>query len=213
MEVIELVGWVGNAAYFTRFFLQWVATERAGRPVTPRSFWWLSLGGAVLLLAYSMNRDAEVMLAGYAITSAIYVRNLWISHTHGKGARLGPVRAALVGLAAAALLILIEAQHVQEQNGESLALTLFGAVSMAVWTSRFVLQWWFAEQRGAAEFHTSFWWVSLAGNLLLLVYACLLGDAVFIGSLMPGPVVQVRNLVVARRARNLAQPGGSSRPS
>ncbi|HPF15211.1 MAG TPA: lipid-A-disaccharide synthase N-terminal domain-containing protein, partial [Planctomycetota bacterium] len=36
------LGWLGNVGFFSRFFVQWLASERAGRSVAPQAFWWLS---------------------------------------------------------------------------------------------------------------------------------------------------------------------------
>ena len=52
----KVVGWAGNLFFFSRFFVQWIATERSGRVVMPAAFWWLSLIGSSCLLAYSFFR-------------------------------------------------------------------------------------------------------------------------------------------------------------
>ena len=48
-------GLLGNAAFGTRFLLQWIASERAGTSVIPTAFWYLSVVGAVVLLIYARN--------------------------------------------------------------------------------------------------------------------------------------------------------------
>ena len=52
--VWEVVGWLGNAAFFSRFLVQWRATEKRGQVVVPALFWWLSLAGSLLLLSYAI---------------------------------------------------------------------------------------------------------------------------------------------------------------
>jgi lipid-A-disaccharide synthase-like uncharacterized protein len=47
-----------------------------------------------------------------------------------------------------------------------------------------------------------FWWLSLAGNALLLAYAVHLRDPIFIAGFVPGPLVQVRNLMLQGRAES-----------
>src|SRR5687768_738720 len=42
----KVVGWLGNAAFFSRFLIQWFASERQRQIVVPVSFWWLSLAGS-----------------------------------------------------------------------------------------------------------------------------------------------------------------------
>ena len=48
---VAALGWVGQVCFSGRVLVQWIASERAGRPVAPRVFWWLSASGAVLLSA------------------------------------------------------------------------------------------------------------------------------------------------------------------
>ena len=50
----KVIGWLGNAVFFSRFFLQWYATEKRKQVVVPPAFWWLSLGGSGLLLSYAL---------------------------------------------------------------------------------------------------------------------------------------------------------------
>ena len=84
----EIVGWLGNAVFFTRFFVQWYATEKKKRVVVPTAFWWLSLAGSLLLLLYAIFADYRphkrnwVFIASYAFTWIPYVRNLIIHRRH-----------------------------------------------------------------------------------------------------------------------------------
>ena len=74
---------LGNVIFFSRFFVQWYATEKLKRVVVPTAFWWLSLAGSLLLLAYGLFylRDSVVILA-YAFTWIPYIRNLIIHRRH-----------------------------------------------------------------------------------------------------------------------------------
>jgi len=55
----KVIGWLGNAVFFSRFFVQWYATEKRKQVVVPTAFWWLSLAGSLLLLSYGLfhNKD------------------------------------------------------------------------------------------------------------------------------------------------------------
>ena len=76
----KFVGWAGNVVFFSRFFVQWWATEKNKQVVVPNSFWWLSLIGSLLLLAYGLQRRDSVFIFAYAFTWIPYIRNLIISH-------------------------------------------------------------------------------------------------------------------------------------
>jgi len=75
----KLVGWAGNVIFFSRFFVQWWATEKQKRVVIPNAFWWLSLVGSLCLLAYGLWRRDSVFIFAYAFTWIPYIRNLVIS--------------------------------------------------------------------------------------------------------------------------------------
>jgi lipid-A-disaccharide synthase-like uncharacterized protein len=45
--------------------------------VIPRSFWFLSIGGGLVLLAYAIHRNDPVFIVGQATGIFIYTRNLW----------------------------------------------------------------------------------------------------------------------------------------
>jgi len=78
----KVVGWGGNLVFFSRFFVQWYATERLRRVVVPTAFWWLSLTGSLLLLIYSVYRRDSVFIFAYAFTCIPYIRNLIIHRRH-----------------------------------------------------------------------------------------------------------------------------------
>ncbi|MBL8751930.1 MAG: lipid-A-disaccharide synthase N-terminal domain-containing protein [Planctomycetes bacterium] len=71
-----VVGFGGQIVFASRFWVQWIASERARRSVVPISFWWLSIFGGVLSLAYAIYRLDPVFIVGQATGSLIYVRNL-----------------------------------------------------------------------------------------------------------------------------------------
>ncbi len=79
----KVIGWLGNAVFFSRFFVQWYATEKKQRVVVPQAFWWLSLIGSVTLLGYGLFylHDSVVIFA-YAFTWIPYTRSLIIHRRH-----------------------------------------------------------------------------------------------------------------------------------
>ncbi len=71
-----IVGFVGQALFASRFILQWLASERAKRSVVPTAFWYFSLAGSSVLLAYAIHRADPVFILGQASGLGIYLRNL-----------------------------------------------------------------------------------------------------------------------------------------
>jgi len=70
------LGFVAQALFTTRFAVQWIASERAGRSVVPTAFWVFSIGGGILLLIYALHRRDPVFIAGQGLGVFIYLRNL-----------------------------------------------------------------------------------------------------------------------------------------
>jgi len=82
-SVWKVIGWLGNAVFFSRFFVQWYATEKLKRVVVPAAFWWLSLAGSLLLLSYALFKQKDsVFIFAYAFTWIPYIRNLIIHQRH-----------------------------------------------------------------------------------------------------------------------------------
>ena len=79
----KVIGWLGNGVFFSRFMVQWYATEKRKQVVVPAAFWWLSLVGALLLLAYAVFYQKDsVFIFAYAFTWIPYIRNLIIHRRH-----------------------------------------------------------------------------------------------------------------------------------
>jgi lipid-A-disaccharide synthase-like uncharacterized protein len=73
------IGFLGQLLFTGRMLVQWLASEKKGKSVVPPLFWWMSLIGSLLLLAYFLWRRDPIGLLGQAFGSFIYLRNiLWI---------------------------------------------------------------------------------------------------------------------------------------
>ncbi len=75
-----LVGLVGQGLFSLRFLVQWWRSERVQRSVVPVGFWYLSLGGGLLLLFYAIHRRDPVFTLGQATGVVVYLRNLQLIH-------------------------------------------------------------------------------------------------------------------------------------
>ena len=78
---------------------------------------------------------------------------------------------------------------------------LLGFAAQALFGSRFVIQWIASEKRRESVIPVSFWYLSLAGSLGLLVYAVQRTDPVFILAYAFNGFIYVRNLMLIRRKK------------
>ena len=83
------IGLGGQALFMLRFVVQWVVSERARRSIIPVSFWWFSIAGAAVLLAYALHRRDPVFVLGQSLGFIVYVRNLRLVYAERRSARTG----------------------------------------------------------------------------------------------------------------------------
>jgi lipid-A-disaccharide synthase-like uncharacterized protein len=79
-----VLGFVAQGFFTMRFVVQWIASERARKSVIPVAFWFFSIGGGILLLAYALYRRDPVFIAGQALGLIVYFRNLYFIILNGR---------------------------------------------------------------------------------------------------------------------------------
>lgn len=91
--------------------------------------------------------------------------------------------------------------------------TIFGLTGNAMWTSRFIVQWYASEKLKQSVIPKNFWHLSLVGGVIQLIYALHLGAIpIILGAILP-PVIAARNLMlIARQDQNPLPPPGNNEP-
>lgn len=72
----------GQALFFSRFLIQWAATEIKKKSVVPPIFWYISVVAASLQGASFVQRRDWIFAIGMAATIAIYARNIMFLARH-----------------------------------------------------------------------------------------------------------------------------------
>lgn len=75
-----IIGFVGQGTFFMRWVVQWIASEKHAQSRVPTAFWYMSLIGGLITLAYAIYRKDPVFIAGQSIGSLVYMRNLMLIH-------------------------------------------------------------------------------------------------------------------------------------
>ena len=75
-------GLVGQFTFAGRFILQWLVSELKKQSHVPVAFWYLSLVGSMILLAYSIHRSEPIFILGFSLNAVIYIRNLHLIYKH-----------------------------------------------------------------------------------------------------------------------------------
>jgi lipid-A-disaccharide synthase-like uncharacterized protein len=71
-------GVVAQLLFTARFVVQWLVSEKLGKSVIPLAFWFLSMGGGLMLLIYGLVRREPIIIMGQAFAVFIYMRNLML---------------------------------------------------------------------------------------------------------------------------------------
>jgi len=73
-----ILGLLGQAIFGGRFIVQWIASERRRESHVPIVFWYLSLLGGAITLAYAIHKKDPVFIIGQGSGLLVYVRNLML---------------------------------------------------------------------------------------------------------------------------------------
>jgi len=111
-------GLLGQAAFFSRFLVQWAASERRGESIIPVSFWYLSLVGSVMLLVYAIHRQEPVFLLAYLPNAFVYTRNLMLIKRKEREERAAAVGSTRAETAVEPVRTLPERDFPEREGGE-----------------------------------------------------------------------------------------------
>lgn len=88
-----------------------------------------------------------------------------------------------------------------------------GLSGQLLFAARFILQWWQSERSGRSVIPIGFWYCSVLGGAVLLIYAIHRADIVFILGQGSGLFIYLRNLHLIRRERPAPAASGASEVS
>ncbi|HWU78352.1 MAG TPA: lipid-A-disaccharide synthase N-terminal domain-containing protein [Rhodanobacter sp.] len=90
----KMVGFAGTLMFTSRWFVQLYYTRKYKRVVMPLAFWWLSVCGSVLLLAYFIfgkNDSVGILSNFFPVFVSVY--NLFVHLRHHKNSITGDATA------------------------------------------------------------------------------------------------------------------------
>ncbi len=78
-------GFLGQFAFFMRFFVQWLYSERKKKSVIPIPFWYFSIAGGIILFIYASCYLKDIVFSlGQAFGLLVYSRNLMLIYREKK---------------------------------------------------------------------------------------------------------------------------------
>ena len=87
----------------------------------------------------------------------------------------------------------------------------FGIVAQMMFAGRFLVQWIESERAGRSVIPVSFWFLSIVGGGMTLVYGLVRHDAIIIIGQVLSNFIYVRNLMLIARNRRTGGTSGSGK--
>lgn len=204
------LGVLSTALFALRFIIQWIGSEKAGQSIVTASFWQLSLLGNSALGLHSFIQGQYPICIVQALNGVIACRNL---NLMGPLEQQWKFRSVVASLFAALLLptllfwvyspdtwLRIPSHPFQSSlSSISSFWHLIGILGVVLFASRFWVQWIQAEQFHKSSLQRPFWWLSLIGAFLSLIYFARILDYVNLLGPLFGLIPYGRNLMLLRR--------------
>lgn len=204
-------GFLPSIFFTARFWIQWFQSERAKRSFVTPLFWQLSfIGNFLLMVHYTIQVQYPFALI-QMISLVIAARNLNLMQNRHPIWPLKRVFGALFALIT--LLTLIFFLTAADESWmrtplkkieTGLLLKGIGILGVMLFASRFWLQWWQAERAGRSELGPAFFWISLTGSILSLLYFTKIHDWVSVSQYGVGTIPYLRNLILLTKRQQKA---------
>ena len=82
---------------------------------------------------------------------------------------------------------------------------IFGFAAQFIFFLRFAVQWWVSEKKKQSVIPVSFWYLSLVGTLMILIYSVHRKDVVFIAASCLNSLIYIRNLMLIKNKKPKTQ--------
>ncbi|MDQ4139926.1 MAG: lipid-A-disaccharide synthase N-terminal domain-containing protein [Bacteroidota bacterium] len=198
------IGLLAQLLFSARLLLQWIKSEKAGKVLSPASFWTTSILASILLMIYGALREDVVVIGGQVISYFIYLRNLKLKNLWEQVPFVIRWLAIFFPLITFAWLFFYDNYtwtYLLEHNKISGAIIAWGGLGQVIFTLRFVYQWYYSERLQQSIIPNGFWLISLVGSLMIMSYAVIRLDPIlFIGQIF-GVVVYIRNFILGTREK------------
>lgn len=199
---IYSIGFAAQILFSGRLFIQWFLSEKNKKVLTPSVFWKLSLIASFLLFVYGYLRDDFSIMLGQSITYFIYIRNLQLQGEWNKLHKF-----FRIFLYFFPVLIIIYSYNNNTYDIQKLLfneaipfwLLILGSTAQIIFNLRFLYQWIYSERMKESVLPLGFWFLSLIGSTMILIYAIIRKDPVlFVGHIM-GILIYTRNIIISRK--------------
>ena len=82
---------------------------------------------------------------------------------------------------------------------------VLGLIGQLIFAGRFVIQWIASERKGKSVIPVPFWYLSLGGSAILLIYSIHIADPVFILANTFNSFIYIRNLMLIGKEKRASR--------
>ncbi|MDR1742205.1 MAG: lipid-A-disaccharide synthase N-terminal domain-containing protein [Dysgonamonadaceae bacterium] len=200
--MIYAIGFAAQLFFSARILVQWIASERAKKVLSPSLFWVFSLLGSYLLFIYGWLRNDFSIMLGQFIAYYIYIWNLQEKGLWKRVYRFVRIVLFLTPLLAIYFVLKDASGFVHSvflNENIPLGLLLFGSAGQIIFTLRFVYQFFYSYKRHESTLPIVFWLLSLLGSGIIICYGIFRQDPVLILGQSFGFVAYLRNILLSRK--------------
>ncbi len=218
--LLSSFGFLAMLAFFSRFFVQWIQSERRKQSRVTKSFWRISLIGNVLMLIHFLIQIQYHLFFIQTLNAITSHRQLRLMNKNAPNKKISEILTfialAIVSMTALfSIRAFVQFAHFdwihlpalpfrqQSIREVSFSWHMFGFLSASLFAGRFWIQWWFSEKDRKSNLSPTFWWLSLSGALLTLCYAVYIRDVILTLSHCAGMIPYIRNLMLINKAQKI----------
>lgn len=175
------VGFLAQILFSARLLVQWIASEKAHKVLSPTLFWQLSMVASFLLCLYGWLRNDFAIIFGQFISYYIYIWNLHMKNAWVKLPQTVRICFLILPILLINYFIFAEQSSFIDlfrQNNIPVRLMIFGTIGQFTFTLRFIYQWYYSCKEGESLLPPTFWIISLTGSSLIIAYALIRHDPV-----------------------------------
>ncbi|MCX8063695.1 MAG: lipid-A-disaccharide synthase N-terminal domain-containing protein [Candidatus Hydrogenedentes bacterium] len=210
----QIAGVTGAVIFFGRFYVQWFWSEKLGRSVIPIIFWYMSVMGSLLLLAYGTYILSPVGVVSYGFNLLVYIRNL--IHIWRRNGKLTPLRYYLghaliiigftIACGVVAYVWYFKVFHIRGMERKEAVIHTFwillGLIGQFLFALRFLIQWLVTELRQKSVIPPIFWYLSISASLLQMVSYYQQAEYLYAIGLATTLLIYIRNIQLLWKGEN-----------
>ncbi len=214
--ILYPLGFLPGLFFGLRFIIQWLISEKQKKSVVTPIFWKLSLIGNITLALHTFIQVQFHICAVQMVSVVLSWRNMNLMKEEKDRVSF---RTVLVLIAIAVAMVttafLLQGYFLYgdvdwvrtptmpwyEAPAQKfhVAWHVLGTLGIFLFASRFWIQWWHAEMSQESSLGMSFWWLSIVGAIIALLYFIRLNDYVHILGHGMAVVPYVRNIQLIKR--------------